>query len=220
MLSYIIYSEFLKNCHVLEEVIEKFWNQSKTVRLLSSRKEWCLPLRLRNTTGPKTVLCGTLDVNCERLEKFVMTDNRLRAVRKEIYLASLSNENVEIPDVMNSNRKFYVSLVGTPLSHTTNSECLCFNSPCIIYESEHWEWSTSSFHFWRPGRQRSRCSRSSFEPITQGTTATRANCNLLQRHAWGTLLKVLLKSNWRFILNSLPYRNSSKTTVLLRIVLR
>ena len=92
MLSYIIYSEFLKNCHVLEEVIEKFWNQSKTVRLLSSRKEWFLPLRLRNTTGPKTVVCGTLDVNCEGMEKFVMTDNRLRAVRKEIYLARLSNE--------------------------------------------------------------------------------------------------------------------------------
>ena len=117
-------------------------------------------------------------------------------------------------------RKFYVSLVGTPRSHTTNSECLCFNSPCIIYESEHWKWSTSSFHFWRPRRQRSRCSRSSFEPITQGTTATRANCNLLQRHTWGTLSKVLLKSNWRFILNSPPYRNSSKTTALLRIVLR
>ena len=81
-----------------------------------------------------------------------MTDNRLSAVRKEIYLASLSNENVEVPDVMNSNRKFYVSLVGTPLSHTTNSECLCFNSPCIIHESEHWKWPTSSFHFWRPGR--------------------------------------------------------------------
>ena len=86
-------------------------------------------------------------------------------------------------------RKFYVSLVGTPRSHTTNSECLCFNSPCIIYESEHWKWSTSSFHFWRPRRQRSRCSRSSFEPITQGTTATRANCNLLQRHTWGPYRK-------------------------------
>ena len=92
------------NRHVLEEVIEKFWNQSKTVRLLSSRNEWFLPLRLRNTTGPKAVVCGTLDVNCEGMEEFVMTDNRLRAVRKEIYLARISNENVEIPDVMNTLR--------------------------------------------------------------------------------------------------------------------
>ena len=35
-------------------------------------------------------------------------------------LASLSNENADVPDVMISNRKFDVSLDGTLLSHTTN----------------------------------------------------------------------------------------------------
>ena len=48
-------------------------------------------LLLRNTTDPKTVPCGTLDVKCEGMEKFATTDNRLSAPRKEIYLASLSN---------------------------------------------------------------------------------------------------------------------------------
>ena len=35
-------------------------------------------------------------------------------------LASLSNENANVPDVMISNRKFDISLDGTLLSHTTN----------------------------------------------------------------------------------------------------
>ena len=33
---------------------------------------------------------------------------------------SLSNENADIPDIMNGNQKFDVSLDGTLLSHTTN----------------------------------------------------------------------------------------------------
>ena len=33
---------------------------------------------------------------------------------------TLNNENVDVPDVMNSDRKFDVSLVGTFLSHTAN----------------------------------------------------------------------------------------------------
>ena len=37
-----------------------------------------------------------------------------------IPIASLSNENADVPDVKNSNRKFDVSLGGTFLSHTTN----------------------------------------------------------------------------------------------------
>ena len=35
-------------------------------------------------------------------------------------IVSLSNENADVPDITNSNRKFDVSLVGTLLSHTTN----------------------------------------------------------------------------------------------------
>ena len=35
-------------------------------------------------------------------------------------MRSLSNENADVPGVMNSNRKCNVSLNGTLLSHTTN----------------------------------------------------------------------------------------------------
>ena len=35
-------------------------------------------------------------------------------------IASFSNENADVPDVMNSNRRFDVSLDGTLLPHTTN----------------------------------------------------------------------------------------------------
>ena len=40
-------------------------------------------------------------------------------------IANLSNENADLPDVMNSNRKFDVSLDDT-LLWQTESECLCF----------------------------------------------------------------------------------------------
>ena len=36
------------------------------------------------------------------------------------YTVILSKENADIPDIMNSNQKFDVSLDGTLLSHTTN----------------------------------------------------------------------------------------------------
>ena len=35
-------------------------------------------------------------------------------------VVSLSNENADVPDITNSNRKFDVSLDGTLLSHTKN----------------------------------------------------------------------------------------------------
>ena len=40
--------------------------------------------------------------------------------RSLVRTASLSSENTDVPDVMNSNRKFDVSLDGSLLSHTTN----------------------------------------------------------------------------------------------------
>ena len=40
--------------------------------------------------------------------------------RSLVRTASLSSENTDVPDVMNSNRKFGVSLDGSLLSHTTN----------------------------------------------------------------------------------------------------
>ena len=40
--------------------------------------------------------------------------------RKRLLRRLLSNENADVSDVMNSNRKFVASLDGTLLSHTTN----------------------------------------------------------------------------------------------------
>ena len=45
-------------------------------------------------------------------------------------IVSLSNENADVPDITNSNRKFDVSLVGTLLSHTTNLNALVL-SPAV-----------------------------------------------------------------------------------------
>ena len=39
---------------------------------------------------------------------------------------NVSNENAEVPDVMNSNWKFHVSLDGTLTSHTTNLNAFVF----------------------------------------------------------------------------------------------
>ena len=46
--------------------------------------------------------------------------------------ASLSSENTDVPDVMNSNRKFDVSLDGSPLSHTTNMNAFVLTSAVRI----------------------------------------------------------------------------------------
>ena len=43
-------------------------------------------------------------------------------------IVSLSNVNTYVLDIMNSNRKFDISLAGTLSSPTTNLNCLCFNS--------------------------------------------------------------------------------------------
>ena len=40
----------------------------------------------------------------------------------------MSKENADVTDVMNSNRKFDVSLDGTLLSHTTNQNALIITS--------------------------------------------------------------------------------------------
>ena len=51
-------------------------------------------------------------------------------------LVSLSNENADVPDVMNSNRKFDVSLDGTLLSHTTNLNAFVLTPAVRIVESQ------------------------------------------------------------------------------------
>ena len=50
-----------------------------------------------------------------------------------IPIASLSNENADVPDVKNSNRKFDVSLGGTFLSHTTDLNASLYE----FFESKH-----------------------------------------------------------------------------------
>ena len=64
-----------------------------------------------------------------------------------------------VVDFINGNRKFNVSPDGTLLSHTTNP--FTFHCGNLMSQStERQKISTSGFHFWRPGRQRSRCLRS------------------------------------------------------------
>ena len=55
-----------------------------------------------------------------RASGFFGTPPWLRLNCLGIPIASLSNENADVPDVKNSNRKFAVSLGGTFMSHTTN----------------------------------------------------------------------------------------------------
>ena len=45
---------------------------------------------------------------------------------------SLSNENDDIPDAMNNNQKFDVSLGGTVLSHITNVDAFVLTPPVQI----------------------------------------------------------------------------------------
>ena len=56
----------------------------------------------------------------------------LRGIDPEkLYRDTLSNENTYVLDIINSNRKFDISLDGTLLSPSTNlHESLCFNSSC------------------------------------------------------------------------------------------
>ena len=86
---------------------------------------------------------------------------------------------------MNSNRKFDVLLDGTILSRKNASECLCFNSTLTdfsIQSTEKEKMPTSSCHFWRPGRQRSRCLRSLITCARQDTFD--AFCHLRKHLIW------------------------------------
>ena len=81
---------------------------------------------------------------------------------KNEIMMSLSNENANVLDVMNGNRKFDVSLDGTLLSHTTNLNAFVLSPAVRIcrVSTEREKISTSGCHFLFPGRQRSCCLRS------------------------------------------------------------
>ena len=58
-------------------------------------------------------------------------------------LVSLNKENADIPDVMNSNRKFDVSLDGTLLSQTMNVNALVLNPAvriCRVGALKEWKY--------------------------------------------------------------------------------
>ena len=60
-----------------------------------------------------------------------------------IPIVSLSNENTDVPDVKNSNRKFAVSLGGTFLSHTRNLNASLYE----FFESKHWRRENNNINF-------------------------------------------------------------------------
>ena len=65
-------------------------------------------------------------------------------------IASLSNENADVPDVMNENGKLNISLDGSLLSHTMNLNTIVLGPPVRNLSSQSTEKekiSTSGFHF-------------------------------------------------------------------------
>ena len=77
----------------------------------------------------------------------------------KIWIVSLSNENADVPDVMDSNRKFDVSLDATLLSHPTNLNAVVLSPAvriCRVRALKEKIW-TFGCHYWCPGCQRSRC---------------------------------------------------------------
>ena len=65
-------------------------------------------------------------------------------------IASLSNENADVPDVMNENGKLDTSLDGSLLSHTMNLNTIVLGPPVRNLSSQSTEKekiSTSDFHF-------------------------------------------------------------------------
>ena len=78
-----------------------------------------------------------------------------------ISVSHLSNESADIPDVINSNWEFDVSLI---LSHASNLNSFGLNPTVqIILSSQSTERekiSTSGCHFWHPRHQDSGCLRS------------------------------------------------------------
>ena len=74
--------------------------------------------------------------------------------------SELKQRKVYIPDVINSNQKFDVSLDRTLLTNITKSECLYFNSHCTNLSSQSTERekiSTWDCRCWRPGCQSFSC---------------------------------------------------------------
>ena len=70
------------------------------------------------------------------------------------YNSQLKQRKVYVPDVINSNHKFDVSLDRTLLTTITKSECLCFNSRCTNLSSQSTERekiSTWDCRFGHPG---------------------------------------------------------------------
>ena len=74
----------------------------------------------------------------------------------QILHSELKQRKVYIPDFINSNQKFDVSLDRTLLTNITKSECLCFNSHCTNLSSQSTERekiSTWDCRFWCSGCQ-------------------------------------------------------------------
>ena len=76
-----------------------------------------------------------------RASGFFVTPPWLRLNCLGIPIASLSNENADVPDVKNSNRKFAVSLGGTFMSHTTNLNASLYE----FSELKHWRRENINF---------------------------------------------------------------------------
>ena len=76
-----------------------------------------------------------------RASGFFGTPPWLRLNCLGIPIASLSNENADVPDVKNSNRKFAVSLGGTFMSHTTNLNASLYE----FSELKHWRRENINF---------------------------------------------------------------------------
>ena len=69
-------------------------------------------------------------------------------------IASLSNENADVSDVMNENGKLDISLDGSLLSHTMNLNTIVLGPPVRNLSSQSIEKekiSTSGFHFLTSG---------------------------------------------------------------------
>ena len=119
------------------------------------------PKNVRNSAG-KQRQGNTLKINLyAHSDRYTLIRTKANCKKKNrvrrIVTASLSNRNTDAQDVMNSNRKFDVSVDGTLPSHHNDSECLCFNSCCTNLSSQSTERkkiSSSGCHFRRPGCQR------------------------------------------------------------------
>ena len=117
---------------------------------------------------------------------------------------------------MNSNRKFDVLLDGTILSHTTHRDAFVLTPLLRIFRfralKKNWKMPTSSCHFWRPGRQRSRCLRSLITCARQDTFD--AFCHLRKHLIW-ILYKISCIQWWSTKVCIVLNRTLKKCCVLL-----